>query len=363
MDFVHSPTLIVHPERCRANIAHMARRARRFGARLCPHMKTHQSAEIGRWMREEGVEAITVSSVDMAVYFADAGWEDITIAFPVNIREMDRISDLAARVKLSVLLSDPDVLPALREGLDADIGTWVEVDSGAGRTGISWDAAGQARSLLDQIEEADRLQFRGFYSHPGHSYSARSADDIRRINRECSGRLRDLRDELTGGEATIRMGDTPCCSAGEDFEGIDEWSPGNFVFYDLMQEQIGACGEQQIACALACPVVARHPGRREVTVHGGAVHLSKDRLEENGGVHYGRVVRFGEEGWSDSLEGCRVSRLSQEHGLVSLSPGVFESVRAGDLLGILPVHSCLTADLMGGYRTPGGTAIDHRRGR
>ncbi|MDZ7773860.1 MAG: alanine racemase [Balneolaceae bacterium] len=362
MDFVRSPALILDPERCRANIAGMAERARSFGARLCPHMKTHQSAEIGRWMRAEGVEEITVSSVDMAAYFAEAGWEEITIAFPVNLREMERLNGLASRLSLSVLLSDPDALSVLQREMNTDLGVWLEVDSGSGRTGIPWDNTEKAGEVLDRLVAADRLHFRGFYSHPGHSYAARSAEEIREINRSCAGRLRSLRDELTAGEAVIRMGDTPCCSVGEDFEGIEEWSPGNFVFYDLMQEQIGACREQQIACALACPVVARHPQRLEVTVHGGAVHLSKDRLEENGGVHYGKVVRFDEDGWSASLEGCSVSRLSQEHGLLSLSREVFDSVRPGDLLGVLPVHSCLTADLMGGYLTPQGSAVDHLRG-
>ena len=47
-----------------------------------PHFKTHRSREVGRWFRDFGVAAITVSSVDMAQYFSNDGWDDITIAFP-----------------------------------------------------------------------------------------------------------------------------------------------------------------------------------------------------------------------------------------------------------------------------------------
>ncbi|MDQ1351629.1 MAG: hypothetical protein QG657_1934, partial [Acidobacteriota bacterium] len=54
--------------------------ARSPGVRFRPHFKTHQSAQIGQWFREMGVSAITVSSVDMALYFAQHGWTDITIA-------------------------------------------------------------------------------------------------------------------------------------------------------------------------------------------------------------------------------------------------------------------------------------------
>ena len=81
------PTLLLDVVRARRNIARMADKARRNGVRFRPHFKTHQSAAIGAWFRAEGVACITVSSVTMARYFADQGWQDITIVFPVNVRE------------------------------------------------------------------------------------------------------------------------------------------------------------------------------------------------------------------------------------------------------------------------------------
>ena len=77
----------------------------------------------------------------------------------------------------------------------------------------------------------------------------------------------------------ISMGDTPGCSVAEDFTGIDEIRPGNFVFYDLTQNRVGSNSIEQIAVAMACPVVAIHKDRREIIVYGGGVHFSKDRLE------------------------------------------------------------------------------------
>ena len=55
------PTMLLDERRVRANIARMAQRARDNGVRFRPHFKTHQSAQIGAWFREEGVTAITVS--------------------------------------------------------------------------------------------------------------------------------------------------------------------------------------------------------------------------------------------------------------------------------------------------------------
>lgn len=360
---VTSPTLIVDKATCEENIARMAGRARRFGIRLKPHMKTHQSADIGGWMREAGIRAITVSSVEMAEYFAEAGWTDITIAFPVNVREMDRISKLAGKIGLSILLSDEAVLPALEQRLKNRLSTYIEIDSGSRRTGLPWDNAGQVEKLLSRIVNSTMLRLAGLYTHPGHSYAARSDSEIDEINRKVHERLTGLREELglNEEELPVCVGDTPCCSKGTHFSKIKEWSPGNFVFYDLMQGQIGACRTDDVAVALACPVVARHPGRGEVTVHGGAVHLSKESLREDGSSHYGRIVRFTTSGWSEPLEGCRVDRLSQEHGTISLAPDHYETFSPGDLVGILPVHSCLTADLMGGYRTLSGESLGHLR--
>jgi D-serine deaminase-like pyridoxal phosphate-dependent protein len=52
----------------------------------------------------KGVRAITVSSVQMAEYFAAAGWKDILIAFPLNWREMDAVNALAEKINLAVLV-------------------------------------------------------------------------------------------------------------------------------------------------------------------------------------------------------------------------------------------------------------------
>ncbi len=74
----------------------------------------------------------------------------------------------------------------------------------------------------------------------------------------------------------LSVGDTPGCSLLPDFPGVDEIRPGNFVFYDAEQLEIGSCASNQIAVALACPIVARHPERNEVVLYGGAIHLSKE---------------------------------------------------------------------------------------
>ena len=78
---IETPTLLLDAARAQRNIARMAKKARDNRLRFRPHFKTHQSAAIGEWFRQAGVSAITVSSVAMARYFADHGWDDICLLY------------------------------------------------------------------------------------------------------------------------------------------------------------------------------------------------------------------------------------------------------------------------------------------
>ncbi|MEO1255440.1 MAG: amidophosphoribosyltransferase, partial [Bacteroidota bacterium] len=53
-----------------------------------------------------------------------------------------------------------------------------------------------------------------------------------------------------------------------------------------------------------------------------------------------------------------VSRLSQEHGIIKLSKEEISQINVGDIIGILPVHSCLSADLQGHYLSTKGEVIE-----
>jgi D-serine deaminase-like pyridoxal phosphate-dependent protein len=156
----------------------------------------------------------------------------------------------------------------------------------------------------------------------------------------------------------LSMGDTPSCSVCENFEGVDEIRPGNFVFYDLMQYNLGVCRLEDIAVRLVCPVLSVHPERNEVAIYGGAIHLSKDFiLNDKGQTVYGRIIAdpFNEEILLN-VENY-VCRLSQEHGILRVEPSTPSLLQPGGWVGIIPAHSCLTANLMRGYLTTDGERI------
>jgi D-serine deaminase-like pyridoxal phosphate-dependent protein len=125
-----------------------------------------------------------------------------------------------------------------------------------------------------------------------------------------------------------------------------------------MQTEIGSCDISQISVALACPVVAKYPERKEVVVHGGAVHFSKDFIKDNNGTtHYGKVAVQRNGWWAPEETGMFVKSLSQEHGIIHAEKDDLESIEIGDVLPILPVHSCLTADAMKSYTLKDGRIL------
>jgi D-serine deaminase-like pyridoxal phosphate-dependent protein len=351
---IERPTLVVDRERTKRNIAAMAGKAVSNGVRFRPHFKTHQSAVIGEWFREVGVESITVSSVDMATYFAANGWGDITIAFPVNIRQIKAINTLSKQISLNVLVESVAAVAGLRSWLDYEVGVWLKVDTGYCRTGIPWDDKEALLAVAGAVMRAGQLRLVGLLSHAGHTYKAGSAERVVEAFEESIERLIRARTSLGGPyqQLLLSVGDTPGCSLAPGFTGVDEVRPGNFVFYDLAQLSFGSCSEKQISVALACPVVAKHPSRKQIVIHGGAVHLSLDRLTTDGGkTVFGGVALPDAGGWTDMFEDSYVKSLSQEHGIVQAESALFETVDIGDLLMVIPVHSCLAADLMGSYLT------------
>lgn len=359
-DTIEKPTLLLDPETARRNIRRMAEKARRNGVRFRPHFKTHQSAEIGEWLRDEGVEAITVSSVDMAGYFARHGWEDITIAFPANLRQTAALQALAQQVRLGLLVESAQAARFLSARLPAAVDVWIKVDAGSSRTGLSWERPEAVCELAMEIRSLPGLRLRGLLTHAGHTYQARGAAEVRRRYSESVGRMAALREALERAGVAgleISVGDTPGCSLCEDLGEVDEIRPGNFVFYDAQQLAIGACAAGDVAVALACPVVSLHAERNELVIYGGAIHLSKDTLPVGEQAAYGLVALPEAGRWGPPLEGAFVRGLSQEHGMVHMPPEHLARVQVGELVCVLPAHSCLTVQAMRDYLTLDGRVI------
>lgn len=359
---IKTPTILLDKKRCLENIHKMAETARLANVRFRPHCKTHASLEIAKWYRQEGVTSITVSSLSMAEYFAPE-WKDITVTFPVNILEVGTIASLLSShrdLQLNLLVENTEAIEAITDAIEVSLssrlGIYIKIDVGYGRTGIPAHDTDRIDDILSLLKSShSNLLFLGFLSHAGHSYHCKTKEEIVTVFNTSRDLMIELKQRYISDfpDLQLSFGDTPCCSVidPKEFRVFDEIRPGNFVFYDLEQATIGSCTVENIAIAVACPIVAKHPQRRELTLYGGGVHFCKQGLTVRDGgsdkTIYGRVVQTRGNTWGDLVDGMYMRSLSQEHGLIVVpNEEDFEKYKIGDVLLVLPVHSCMTSDCM-----------------
>jgi len=347
MILIKKPSLAVDLNRVEENIKHIVEKVTSTGLIFRPHFKTHQSHFIANIYRKYGVNKCTVSSVGMANYFAEDGWNDITIAFPTNILETDEINTLANRIQLQVLVDSVNKVKLLDDKISANISIFIEIDTGYFRSGVFFDKITEIEEIILAIEDVPQFSFAGFLSHTGNTYSQSSISEIIKLFDDSRKKIISLKNHFKTNyqNMIISMGDTPAASLASNFEGIDELRPGNFVFYDLTQYLLGSCKLNNIAVAVYCPIVAIYPDRNQIVIYGGGVHLSKEKTRWQNKDIYGFVSIPNQQGFGRFLNGAFVESLSQEHGIIRMTSHEINRLQLGDLLAILPVHSCITVDL------------------
>ena len=342
-----TPTLIVNKTIALNNLDRMINVANKNNLILRPHFKTHQSIEIGNWFKEKGVTSITVSSIKMAEFFSSE-WDDITIAFPLNILEIDKLNFMIRRNKVKLLIDSISPLKILNSQLQDSIEVYLKIDVGYNRAGLKVEEKQKIKSIIEFCKSSEKISFLGFLAHFGDSYESRNKLEIKSVFEKSIERIKVLSDGFPNYQ--ISIGDTPTCSTINKYpEFINEIRPGNFIFYDLAQYKIGSCEIEDIAIRMICPVVSIYEEREEVLIYGGSVHFSKDILRENENDKFGYVY-FG-EAWDVSNKIGYIKSLSQEHGIVKLEKKI--DLKIGDQLNVIPVHSCLAVDKMGMFYESG----------
>lgn len=336
LEDLQTPALVVDLDKLEANIATMAEKTRRLGVSLRPHIKTHKCIEIAQMQQAAGCRGLTVSTLYEARVFADHGFDDLTWAFPLILNRMPEVRELAERLTLRLLVDSAAAIDAL-EAQRFPFHIWLKVDCGYHRAGV--DPGGSlALELAERLSESDLLRFDGLLTHSGHAYKADSlvslravAEQERRVMSQFASELRDRNLVVPA----VSVGSTPAMSVVEDLQGIDEARPGNYVFYDRMQADLGACQVPDCAVTVLASVVSSQPGADHCVVDAGALSLSKDAASPiDGEESMGEIFRDYELGALS--ESAHLGALSQEHGILSCNLPVGQRVR------ILPNHSCLT---------------------
>lgn len=345
-----TPALVLDVDRVTRNCERMIDRAAALGVRLRPHLKTAKSADVARLATRGGANGITVSTVAEAEYFAAAGFKDITYAVGIAGHKIPLLAGIqkkhAARINLLT-----DNVAAVNDIARADSGAefamFIEIDSGGGRGGVD-PAGADLLAIAQAISAAPNLTLAGVLTHAGHSYEAKSIDQIKKIAEDerravttAAQRLRDAGFTVP----CVSVGSTPTALCAESLVGVTEMRPGVYTLMDLDQVILGVCGVDDIAVSVLATVIGHNPRSKRMLIDAGGLALSKDisAKKHDASMGYGLVCPA--EGGAP-LNGMCVADVHQEHGFVATTGDYDEMVRRhpiGSRLRVLPNHACMMA--------------------
>ncbi|HSR53593.1 MAG TPA: alanine racemase [Acidobacteriota bacterium] len=341
---LRTPAFIVDLPRLKANAARMQERARRMGARLRPHVKTHKTVEAARIQTEGGFSGITVSTLAEAEFFKKAGFDDITYAFPISASKLEAAAEIQEGIALNLIVEHPVQIRALEhfaQERSLRFSVFLEVDIGDGRSGVPWHLP-RAAQLAKQLHDSPSVDFQGLMTHAGQSYEAPNPPKIIKIARkeqESLAKLLERLDQEGLACPTVSVGSTPTCMLyDESLQAANEIRPGNYIFFDKTQADLQSCSLEDCAASVLTTIVSHYPQRNEMLVDAGALAMSKDRgliRDPQQDIVYGVGVDHPH---------LRLESLSQEHGIIGSKNNIdYAQFPIGTRLRLLPNHSCLTA--------------------
>jgi D-serine deaminase-like pyridoxal phosphate-dependent protein len=332
---LETPCVLVDLDRLERNVARMAGHARAAGVRLRPHAKTHKVPEVARLQLAAGASGLSVAKASEAEVFASAGVDDLFVAFPVvGADKARRLVALSERARLAVgvdSLEGARTLAAAFVDAGRTLDVLIKVDVGFHRVGV---LPQDAPFLALRLAEAGGIRVRGLFTHAGQAYHQDTPAQVASVAEHEGRALAETAAAVRARGVPLQevsVGSTPTARVAMAQAGVTECRPGNYVYHDGSQVALGTCPEEDCALAVLATVVSvPAPGR--AVLDAGSKTLSSDPLRPrpNG---YGLVLGTR----------SRVSRLSEEHGVIDVAEG--DSFRVGQKVRVLPNHACVVSNL------------------
>jgi D-serine deaminase-like pyridoxal phosphate-dependent protein len=350
-----TPYVLIDGAKMQLNIKKMAAIAGRNGVALRPHVKTHKIPTIARAQVEAGAAGITVAKISEAEVMADAGLEDIFIAYPlVTDTKIRRAMELARRLNNLTIgvdsLEGARRLSAVALSEEQVLNVRLEVDTGLRRTGVPYEGA---VGLAREIHALGGLELTGIYTYRGAVLGSSPTLDLEGAGVE-EGRLMASLAVRIRGEGieleSVSLGSTPTAEYAAQIDGVTEIRPGTYVFYDRMQARLGACSLDECAATVVATVVSR-PSRDLAVIDSGSKTFATDvppGTKPLGLEGFGHVLEYPDAG---------LERLTEEHGMLAVTAD--HDLEVGDTLHVIPNHICSTVNLHDAvYMADGNGAVE-----
>lgn len=345
---LRTPAVLIDADRLERNLERMQAAADARRIRLRPHAKTHKALEVARLQVRRGAAGLCCAKLGEAEVFARAGLEDIRLPYPLHPANADRVVALLDATRLSFIVDDVAVArewSAKMRAANREVDVLIKVDVGFHRCGIDPERA-DAAEVVARVAELPGLRFRGLLSHAGHGYSASSDQEMAAIAAAEARVLSALAASASAlGVAVdeISVGATPTARFSLQQDGITEMRPGNYAYYDRTQVGLGAAAWSDCALTVLARVVST-PAPDRIILDSGSKTLTNDLARGYGSMPgYGAIFTdLSAEAPEPSL---LVERLSEEHATVRVLDGGAR-LRTGDLVRVLPNHSCVVSNLV-----------------
>jgi D-serine deaminase-like pyridoxal phosphate-dependent protein len=330
-----TPAVLVDLSVLERNVQRMAARAQQHGVRLRPHAKTHKTVAIARLQAGAGAAGLSVAKTSEAEIYADQGFDDLFVAYPVVGQDKGRrLLRLAERVRLAVGTDSVEGARTLAEvfaGASRTLELMLKVDVGYHRVGVEPE---RAVAVARQIADLPGVTLRGVFTHAGQAYAEETREGVDAVAGHEGQTLARCAEALrAAGLAVLEVsvGSTPTARQAMAVTGVTECRPGNYVFHDASQVALGTCQLEDCALTVVATVVSV-PAAGRAVLDAGSKTLSSDQLRPRPGGH---GVLLGHR--------SRLTALSEEHGVIAVEPG--DSFRVGERVRILPNHACVVANL------------------
>ncbi|MGL4280260.1 MAG: D-TA family PLP-dependent enzyme, partial [Albidovulum sp.] len=323
---IATPMPVIDEDRLAANIARAQGYMTAHGLAFRPHIKTHKIPAVARAQLAAGAVGINCQKLTEAEVFADAGFQDILITY--NILGPARLAGLKAlndRIACLRVVADSAVTVA---GLAADFAgakplrVLVECDTGGGRVGVQSPEA--ALALAESIAAAPGLRFDGLLTYP-------AVGGAERVEAFLSAAMALL--AARGIDCPIRSnGGSPDLWKAHLVPSATEHRAGTYVYNDRSMVRAGECTREDLAMHVLATVVSRPTPARAV-LDAGSKALTSD------------LLGFPDHGEIEGLPGARIVSLSEEHAVVDLSACTAPLPEVGDMVRVIPNHTCVVSNL------------------
>ncbi|WP_112310570.1 alanine racemase [Pseudogemmobacter bohemicus] len=321
-----TPLPVIDEDRLAANIARAQEYMAAHGLNFRPHIKTHKIAAIARQQIAAGAVGINCQKLTEAEAFAAAGFDDILITYNIlGPARLARLVALNAQVAHLAVTADSAMTVA---GLAAafagakPLTVLIECDTGGGRCGVQTPQ--DAFALAQQIHAAPGLTFGGLMTYPAPGAAAR----VETFLQETMALL-----AAVGIPCPMRTnGGSPDLWQAHLVPSASEHRAGTYVYNDRSMVRAGACAPGDLAMHVLATVVSRPTPTRAV-LDCGSKALTSDLL---GFTDYGEI---------EGLPGARITGLSEEHAVVDLSACTGARPEVGDLVRVVPNHTCVVSNL------------------